>query len=345
MGLHLREAMRLIACTAICVWLCLTSAAAAGLVVDGTVTAGNGTPLAGVAVRVEIRSEATAAPTDTHGCFALDAAKLFSADELRDAMGLTLKFSKTGFQPVNKFVRLYSGQTPGAVTIRLDPTGGSAALDPAEKQALDKYAAAPGNHPLFLIPYELMGIQAVDARKVNEMLRSNLERVIVTHLQASSVGGSSLISLKLLPVATAHDIDQMRVYGNYLNALGMITGVGAVEAATGGPGSLEVSSTFLVIPQVDYISAPVLYVDDTLPADRVLSPRLYQYLSKLWGRSTLLALGASEFGQAKKAKDQEALKRVRRYLQTERAGAGPGDQALVSQLNALIEAVDKELLP
>jgi hypothetical protein len=345
MEFHLREAVRPIACMAICVWICLAGGAAAAPLADGKVTASSGIPLADVAVRVEIRTEAAAAPTDAQGHFSLDAARLFSADELRDAVGLMLKFSKTGFRPVNKFVRLSSGQTQFSVTVQLDPISGSAALDQTEKKTLDEYAAAPGNHPLFLIPYDLRGIQSVETGEVNEMLRSNLERLIVTHLQASSVGGASLVSLKLLPVVTAHDIDHLRVYGDYLKALGMITGIGAVEAAASGPGTLEVSSTFLVVPRVDSFDAPVLYVDDDLPADRVLSPRLYQYLSKLWGRSTVLALGASEFARAKKAKDQEALERVRNYLQAERAGAGPGDEALVSQLNALIEAVDKELVP
>ena len=37
------------------------------------------------------------------------------------------------------------------------------------------------------------------------------------------------------------------------------------------------------------------------------------------------------------------LKRIGKYLKAERAGTGPGDEAIVSQLNVLIEAVNKEL--
>lgn len=346
MELYLREIVKLAVCVTICAWLCLAGSAAAGPLVDGKVTARNGTPLPGVSVRVEIGSEAAAEPTDAQGHFALDAAGMFSADELRRAEGgMMLKFSKTGFDPVNHFVQFDQGQTSVSVTVTLYPTGSSASLDPAEKQTLNQYAAAPGSLPLFLIPYDLEGIQTVDAEKANEMLRSNLERLIVTYLQTNSVGRSSLVSLKLLPVDAAHDIDQLRSYGQYLDALGMITGIGAVEAAGADPVSLEVSSTFLIMSQLDFFSAPVLYVDDNLPADRILSPRLYKYLSKLWGRSTVLAMGACEFGKARQDNDQEELKRVREYLQAERADAGPGNEALLSQLNVLIEAVDKELAP
>ena len=80
-----------------------------------------------------------------------------------------------------------------------------------------------------------------------------------------------------------------------------------------------------------------------LPADQVSSPRLYQHLSKLWGRSALLALGVSDLRKATASNDKDALKRIRKYLSKERADTGRGDEALVSQLDALIEAVDKEL--
>jgi hypothetical protein len=336
-----REARVLSAVLAATGALLATSAAAVPLI-SGTVTARNGTPLADVQVQVEIASTATAAPTDAHGRFQFDAGTLFSSTELRDAGGLMLKLAKPGFQSVNRLVRLTSGQAPAPVTVQLDASGGSAALPAADKQALDKYVAAPGSAPLFLVPYALSGIESLDPKSVNEMLRANLERVIVTHVQAIASGGPP-VSLKLLPVQQGGDIDRMRAYGTYLNALAMITGYGAVAADDGRPGVLGVSSTFLVVPQADSLGATVLYVDDDVPADRVGSPRLYQHLSKLWGRSAVLAMGVSEFGKAKAGRDKEALKRIRKYLQTERAGAGPSDELLVAQLNTLIEAVDREL--
>jgi len=322
--------------------LLATSAAAAPLI-SGTVTAHNGTPIADVKVQAEIRSTVIAAPTDAQGRFQFDAGTLFSSTELRNAGGLMLKLTKPGFQPVNWLVHLTPGQAPAPATVRLDSSGGSAALSAADKQVLDKYVAAPGSAPLFLVPYALTGIESLDPKSVNEMLRANLERVIVTHVQAIVMGGPP-VSLKLLPpMEQGGDIDRMRAYGLYLNALGMITGYGAVAPGHGRPGVLDVSSTFLVVPQADSLGAPVLYVDDDVPADRIVSPHLYQLLSKLWGRSAVLAMGVSEFGKAKAARDKEALQRIRNYLLTERAGAGPSDELLVTQLNTLIEAVDREL--
>lgn len=335
--------MNRFASAAIWVWL-LPGFALSEPLVTGTVTARNSTPLAEVQVQVEIRSVKTSAPSDSQGRFQFDAATLFPVGELRDAGGLMLKLSKAGYQPVNKLVRFAPGRPLAPVTVQLDPVSGSAALAPAEKETLNKYAGAPGSAPLFLIPYSLTGIQVPDPKSVNEMLRANLERVIVTHLQASAVGGPAAVSLKMLPVEQVSDLDRMRTYGTYLNALGVITGYGSVNSATGGAGTLEVESKFVVVPQADTILAPVLYVNDNVPADRVASPRLYQNLSKLWGRSTVIALGVSEFRKAMNARDKEALTRIGKYLRAELANAGgPGDEALISLLNTLIEAVDREL--
>lgn len=318
------------------------AAAAAAPLISGTVTARNGAPLADVQVQAEIASTQTAAPSDPQGRFQFDAGALFSSAELRQAGGLMLKLTKPGFHGVNKLVRFDPGQTPAALTIQLDASGGSAALPPEEKQALEKHVAAPGSSPLYLVPYALSGIQSPDPKTINEMLRANLERVIVTHLQAVASGGPP-VSLKLLPVPPGADIDRMRAYGAYLNALAMIGGYGAVASQQGGADVLGVSSTFLVVPQADPLGAAVLYVDDDVPADRVASPRLYQHLSKLWGRSAVLALAAGEFAKARAGRDKEALQRIRKYLQAERSGAGPSDELLVAQLNTLIEALDREI--
>lgn len=344
MGVSLREAMKRLISTILCALISAGAAAAAPLV-NGTVTARNGTPLADVQVQVEIRTVQTLPPSDSQGHFQFDAAALFPAGELHDAGGrLMLKFSKPGFHPVNKQVRFTEGQSPSPVSIQLDPISGSGSIPATEKEALKQFTAAPGSTPLFLIPYTFTGIQASDPKHVNERLRANLERVIVTHLQAAGVSGSQAVSMKLLPLEQANDIDRLRTYGTYLNALGMISGYGAVETGVGGSRSLGVSSTFLVVPQAEPpVGAPVLYVDDEVPVDSVTSPRLYKYLSKLWGRSTVLALGVNDYRQALSTHDKQAFARIRKYLHAERAGAGPGDEALVSQLNLLIGAVDREL--
>lgn len=344
MGIPLRNAIKHLLCIILCA-LISTGAAIAAPLVSGTVTARNGTPLADVQVQAEIRAVQTLPPSDTQGHFQFDAATLFSAGELRDAGGrLMLTFSKPGFHPVNKQVRFTEGQSPSPVAVQLDPITGSGSIPATEKEALKKFTAAPGSTPLFLIPYSFTGIQAADPKNVNEMLRANLERIIVTHLQAAGVSGSQVVSMKLLPLEQANDIDRLRTYGAYLKALGMISGYGAMETAAGGSRALGVSSTFLVVPQAEPpVGAPVLYVDDEVPADSVTSPRLYKYLSKLWGRSTVLALGVNDYRQALSTHDKQAFTRIRKYLHAERSGAGPGDEALVSQLNLLIDAVDKEL--
>jgi len=339
----MRKPINYIGCTILGLSLIAESAVAAPFI-SGIVSARNGTPLEGVHIQVDIRTSHSAPPSDPQGHFQFDSAPLFTVQELRAASGLTLTFSKTGFHPATKVIRFSPGQSPSPISIQLDPTSGSGSLQPAERDVLNKFIAAPGTLPLFLIPYSFTGIESADPKRVNELMRTNLERVIITHLQAAGVNGSQAVSMKLLPLDQTVDIERLRTYGSALNALGMVSGYGAVEPAAAGMASLGVSSTFLVVPQAEPpVGAPVLYVDDTVPADSLASPRLYKYLSKLWGRSTVLALGINEYHHAVASHDKHALTRIRHYLQAERAGAGPGDEALISQLNVLIGAVDKEL--
>ena len=333
--------MKHLICNAICASILAGTAAAAPLV-SGTVTSPNGTPLADVQVEVESRTDQTVPQSDTQGYFQFDAAMLFAPGELRDAGALTLKFSKPGFNPAAKRVSIAEGSSPSPVKITLEPIGGSGAIPSTEKEALNKYVAGPGKTPLFLFPYKLRGFEAAELKVFNDNLLYNLDRVIKTYLQASGVSRSHAVSLMLLPIEQANNID-LHTYGTYLNALAMITGRGGMESAIDGSRSLEVTSTFQVVPQAETVGAPRLDVDDTVPPDRVASPRLSEHLKQSWGRYTVLAIGLSEYRQAVTDHDKESLKRIRQYLRSERKDAGRRDKVLVSELNILIGAVEKEL--
>ena len=332
--------------------LCVASlvcATANAQTISGKVTAGNdGAPLAGVRIQVEIRTLADAGLTDSQGRFAINLASLFSAAEIRDADSeFMVKFSKANFQPVNRLVRVAPGAPTASLAVQLDAEGGSTHLDAHERQVLDPYAAAPGSIPLFLLPYSLSGVPPDRLTRLNEQLRWNLERLIVSHLQAAVSGEAGAVSLTLLPELRVNDTNHVRAYGSYLHALGVITGQGAIESQSSGGPALEVSSAFLVIPRSGAISVPALYVDDSVPANSVNSPRLYRHLSDLWGCSAVLALGVKELRTAlsdpNPGSRMESLKRIRGYLQTERSNAGPGNDELVSQLGAVIEIIDRDL--
>ena len=132
-------------------------------------------------------------------------------------------------------------------------------------------------------------------------------------------------------------------YGNPpIGALAVISGFGALEEA-GGERQVVMSSTYVVVPQLPALDSPIIYVDDVLPPQQLASPRLWERLSKLWGRSTVLALGIREFREARGAGDRDRLRHVRAYLVAERASAGPGNEQFLVQLNALIALIDQEL--
>jgi hypothetical protein len=223
---------------------------------------------------------------------------------------------------------------------------GEAVLEPAERERLDRLVRGGARGPLFLVPYDLPSEAAnLGASASTERLRANLERAIVTHVQSNpliSTGGA--IGLSLLPLNAVKDVARLKSYGTHLKALAVITGFGALED-TGGRKQIVMSSTYVVVPTVAPLDSFVIYVDDTLPADQLASPRLQERLSKLWGRTTVLALGIHEFRDAKAGGDQTRLRRVRDYLRAERAGAGPGNDQFLAQLNRLIALLDQEIRP
>lgn len=322
-----------------------TGVAGAAPLVHGIVTAGaGGPPLQGTGVEAELRgNRKTALSTDATGRFEIDLGSLFDAGDLRHADALVLFFSMSGYDKATKVMPVEAGRFPQEVRVPLTQIGAAAALEDGEKRRLERYRGAPGSLPLYLIPYTLPPMGAAEPKDLNEQLRANLERVILTHVQASGVRTSGVLSVKLLPDESIRDVDRMRAYGDYLKALAVITGAGSIEGQAAEAQVVQVASTYVVVPQGQAQAAPVLYVDDEVPASHLASPRLYHHLSKLWGRSTVLALGLREFAEVQARNDRESLTRIRGYVQAERANAGPGNEVLVSQLNAFLELVDREL--
>lgn len=310
-----------------------------GRVVSGA----DGAPVAAVKVAAELRGvNRDAGTTDAEGRFRIDPSSLFGVQR-RIGEPFMLFFSKSGFLTVSR--QLQIGATPTEIRATLTPES-EAVLEPAERERLDRLVRGGARGPLFLVPYDLPAEAAnLSAAASTERLRANLERAIVTHVQSNSlISTGGAVGLSLLPLDAVKDVARLKSYGAHLKALAVITGFGALEDS-GGRKQIVMSSTYVVVPTIASIDSFVIYVDDTLPADQLASPRLQERLSKLWGRTTVLALGMNEFRDARAAGDQARLRRVREYLRAERAGAGPGNDQFVTQLNRLIALLDREIRP
>lgn len=319
-------------------------------VIRGTVKAvADASLLRDVQIQVEVGGvRKSVALTDPQGRFIVNIGELFGEKEAKRAEAALLIFSKSGFLEVRRLLPLRSEQNP-ALEIGLTASGGITTLDPTEKEKLKRYVSPTGTGPLFLIPYDLSEVQVgVSPERMNERLRKNLERVIVTHVQAGpGMKATGLLSVILLPVSSSTDIQGLRAIGKYLKALGMITGYGSIEPG-GTAKKVLVSSTYIIIPHIEQMGGSVLYVDDAFPSELIASPRLWEELSKIWGRSTVLALAMREFNEFKQVeinrdRDLKKLKELRSYLQAERANAGPGNEQLLIQLNAFLHIIDEEL--
>jgi hypothetical protein len=317
-----------------------TRAAAQSPFSGRVISSADGAPLAGVELRAEYRGlQRAAATSDQEGRFRIDAVAVF-ATRVKPGEPVMLSVAKPGFVGASKLVRI--GDT---TEIRIELAAASdTALDLAERAKLEALLRAGARGALFLVPYQLpAGAGGLASDQLSERLRANLERAIVTHVQSSgliSTGGR--MALVMLPIEPGKDAARLKMYGAQLSALAVISGFGALEEV-GGRSQVVMSSTYVVVPQVPSLDSPIIYVDDVLPPEQLGSPRLWERLSKLWGRSTVVALGMREFREAQASGDRERLQKIRAYLVGERASAGPGNEQFLVQLNALIALVDKEL--
>ncbi|MCU0923770.1 MAG: carboxypeptidase-like regulatory domain-containing protein [Burkholderiaceae bacterium] len=304
----------------------------------GTVTDA-GKPLADVAVVAEADGRGFGtARTDAQGQFAIP---LSPAGNARD---FAVTFSKTGFRgEVRRLDRSAAGRP---LQVGLLAATGLSAISAQDQEKLLPLKTLDGTGPLMFVPYALPGDgsggQATAA--ANQRLRLQLQRLIVTHVQGTV--GSAGVSITALPVDANNDIARLQAIGHFVNALGVVSGMGLDD---GSGQSMELSSSFVIIPRAKLFEPPVLNIIDTVPARKLGLSALDQSFSRMWGRATVLALAARDLKVAEEISGVEArraeLKRVRAYLVAERSTVGPSDAIGTARLNDLIDRVTRELGP
>jgi hypothetical protein len=297
----------------------------------GTVTDA-GKPLADVAVVAEADGRGFGtARTDAQGQFAIP-------------LSPAVTFSKTGFRgEVRRLDRSAAGRP---LQVGLLAATGLSAISAQDQEKLLPLKTLDGTGPLMFVPYALPGDgsggQATAA--ANQRLRLQLQRLIVTHVQGTV--GSAGVSITALPVDANNDIARLQAIGHFVNALGVVSGMGLDD---GSGQSMELSSSFVIIPRAKLFEPPVLNIIDTVPARKLGLSALDQSFSRMWGRATVLALAARDLKVAEEISGVEArraeLKRVRAYLVAERSTVGPSDAIGTARLNDLIDRVTRELGP
>lgn len=303
---------------------------------SGTVVS-RGVPLADVAVTAEADGRRLASvTTDAQGRFAIDVATSKARDFL-------LEFSRAGFRRDVKVLDRSTLSRP--LQVVLLPASGPGAISPEDEQKLKALVTPAGTGPLMFVPYSLpAGTDAATASALNERLRLQLQRLIITHVQAPSVVADSRgVSLTPLPVAANNDLERLRAVGEFVNALAVVSGIGIDDAATP---TIELASSYVIIPRGDLFEPPVLNIVDTVPAQQIGRVALDQKMSRMWGRATVLALAARDLREAKSlpvAARKIELARVKRYLVAERADVGARDELGEAKLKELIDVVSREL--
>jgi hypothetical protein len=296
-------------------------------------------PLQDVVVKVEVNGRAlTSVKTDASGRFSF-----VLAGGTPESSDVLMSFDKPGFVPAT---RLDSARNAAAraIEIVLLPRTGAGALSDDVRKALEPAVTKSGTGPLTFVPYTLpANAPAGTASELNQRLRQQLQRLILTHVQLSVPDADTrAIALAQLNVEAA-DLERLRTYGEFVNALAVVGGMGIADASAG---TIELSSSFVVIPRAQQFEPPVLTIVDTVPTASIGRVALDQRMSKEWGRATVIALGVRDLKLAQSMpppQKRSLLQRTEQFLTAELADVGANDPVSARKLQQLLEQVRREL--
>jgi hypothetical protein len=173
-------------------------------------------------------------------------------------------FSKTGFAPAT---RPQSARDAAArlVEIELLPRTGQGAISEEERKILEPAVTHVGTGPLMFVPYRLPADATLGTvGDLNQRLHMQLQRLILTHVQLSVPDADTRdIALAQINVEAAN-LERLRTYGEFLNALAMVSGLGIAEDGTQ---TIELASSFAIIPRTAVRAAGAHdRIVDTVPA-------------------------------------------------------------------------------
>jgi hypothetical protein len=132
--------------------------------------------------------------------------------------------------------------------------------------------------------------------------------------------------------------------GEFVNALAVVSGIGIGEGDTAQ--TLELSSSYVIIPRASLFEPPVLSIVDSVPAPKIGLLELDQKMSRLWGRATIMALAARDLKRSQSLEGEARrgeLKRIQTYLKAERATFGARDELSEARLRELIDRLGQEI--
>lgn len=298
-------------------------------------------PLHDVSILVEVNGRRlTTVSTDAGGRFSFSL-----ASGTGPSSDVLISFSRAGFAPAT---RLVSARDAAArpLEIELLPRTGQGAISEEVRKILEPAVTRVGTGPLMFVPYRLPADATLGTvSDLNQRLRMQLQRLILTHVQLSVPDADTRdIALAQLNVEAA-DLERLRTYGEFVNALAMVSGLGIAD---GGTQTIELASSFVIIQRAPQFEPPVLTIVDTVPAASIGRVALDQRMSKEWGRATVIALAVRDLKNAQGlsgAQKRAALEKTERFLVAELSDVGANDQLSARKLQQLLETVRRELSP
>jgi hypothetical protein len=314
----------------------------AGVVVDER----SNQKISGVAITLQAKGiwKSDLPATQSNGHFDLDFEQIFPEVDLNRST-ITLIFDKPGYDQLIMVLNTESDRENwDQLEIRLFKPQVIPAISAEEAKKIEKYMSQKGK-TLYLFPYYLA--KANDSMKLHLFAQNLLDSITASLKTTIQAAPSVEMDVSIQPLSeisiTSTNIEQHHQIGVFLNALGMISGMG--EWLTDGHGKEEVylRSNYVTIPAIERFRPGSVTIKDQFPSQLLNSLQLSAHLNKYWGHHTALAICVQEFRRAMvPSKNEDQLRTVEKLIIASRSQLSGDNPQLSAQFDKLLDVVIEE---
>jgi hypothetical protein len=314
----------------------------AGVVLDEKSSA----KISGVAISLQVKAifKSNLAQTGPDGRFEIDFKQILPDLDLRRST-IELIFHKPGYdQSVIVLNTDADNENWDQQEIRLIKSQEIEKLPEPLREAIQKHRSEKGK-TLYLSPYYVdKATETLQLKMFAQNLLDNITASLRTTVQAAP-GVEMDVSIQPLSDIdiTATNIERLYQFGEVLNALAMISGIGEMSSDDLGKQEIYLRSNYVTIPSAASLRPGNVTIKDQFPAPLLNSLRLSEYLNKYWGHHTALALCIQEFHEAMTpSRDNARLEKVEKLIIASRSQLSGDNQVLKGQFDMLLNIVIKE---
>jgi hypothetical protein len=220
----------------------------------------------------------------------------FSIDLPADVAGsktVTLFFEKPAYRSETRRLFMTTGGLPLPSELEVNLVSDKQSASTKEFETFSQAVSREGR-TLFFIPYTLKADNPSEAGgQLNKNLPEGIKFGVLTRL--NSIGYRKTISVDRIDAhIDAANTEKVRILGQYLNALAIVTGRGELRLDASKQRIFDVSSEFVLPAGSGEEATSDSYVEDLISEADLSNPHLGQALNEEWAHRTLIAIADKE---------------------------------------------------